>query len=167
MNKRLQTLLEIEHLSPSQLADTLGIQRGGISHLLSGRNKPSFDFLQKVLYKFPDINAEWLITGNGKPVKGYIEENNKSLNTDKVVQKTDFQNNNEETNLFNQSVSTSSDITDAPLSAENSAIRPESSVRTAGDIPAAGCKENPQRTVRRIIIYYSDGTYNDFYPGSN
>jgi len=167
MNKRLQTLLEIEHLSPSQLADTLGIQRGGISHLLSGRNKPSFDFLQKVLYKFPDISAEWLITGNGRPVKGYTEENSKSLSVDKKAQKTDFQNNNEEINLFNQSVSTSSDITNAPLSAENSAIRPESSVGTSGDIPAAGRVENPQRTVKRIIIYYSDGTYSDFYHGSN
>jgi len=167
MNKRLQTLLEIEHLSPSQLADALGIQRGGISHLLSGRNKPSFDFLQKVLYKFPDINAEWLITGKGRPFKGFIEENNKSVTVDKEVQKTDFKSNVEEINLFNQSIPHSSDITNAPLSTENTATRPETSAMTTGDIPAAGNRENPQRTVRRIIIYYSDGTYNDFYPGSN
>lgn len=69
MNSRLQLILDLENLSPARLADMIGIQRSGLSHILSGRNKPSFEFINKLLMKFPDINAEWLITGKGKPLK--------------------------------------------------------------------------------------------------
>ena len=66
MNTRLQQFLELENLTPARLADMLGIQRSGLSHILSGRNKPSFDFLNRILTKFPHINADWLMTGRGK-----------------------------------------------------------------------------------------------------
>ena len=69
MNRRFQTILDLENLSPAQLADRLGVQRSGISHILSGRNGPSFELLQRVVQSFPEISAEWLITGNGKPLK--------------------------------------------------------------------------------------------------
>lgn len=69
MNRRFQTILDLENLSPAQLADRLGVQRSGISHILSGRNKPSFELLQRVVQSFPEISAKWLITGNGKPLK--------------------------------------------------------------------------------------------------
>ena len=69
MKDRLVQLLQSEQLSPSRFADILGVQRSGISHILSGRNKPGFDFIEKIVIKFPDINAEWLITGKGKMYK--------------------------------------------------------------------------------------------------
>lgn len=72
MDKRLQQFLELEDLTPSKLADILQIQRSGISHLLSGRNKPSFDFIEGLLTNFPQINPEWLILGKGKPYKSQI-----------------------------------------------------------------------------------------------
>jgi len=69
MKDRLSQFLQLEHLSPARFADILGVQRSGISHILSGRNKPGFDFIEKVLTKFPEMNAEWLITGKGKTYK--------------------------------------------------------------------------------------------------
>lgn len=69
MNSRLQQFLELENLTPARLADTLGIQRSGLSHILSGRNKPGYDFIFKLLTKFPAISAEWILTGKGKPYK--------------------------------------------------------------------------------------------------
>ncbi|HKM12776.1 MAG TPA: hypothetical protein PL115_01595 [Bacteroidales bacterium] len=72
MDKRLQQFLELEDLTPSKLADILQIQRSGISHLLSGRNKPSFDFIQGILTNFPQINPEWLILGKGRPYKSQV-----------------------------------------------------------------------------------------------
>lgn len=66
MNKRIQQFLEIENLSPSKLADMLGLQRSGISHILAGRNKPSYDFILKFLKTFPNINPDWLLMGKGK-----------------------------------------------------------------------------------------------------
>lgn len=69
MNNRLQQFLDLENLSPARLADMLGVQRSGVSHILSGRNKPGFDFIQKLLTKFPALSADWFLTGKGKPYK--------------------------------------------------------------------------------------------------
>lgn len=65
MKDRLIQLLDLEHLTPSKFADLIGVQRSSVSHILSGRNKPSFDFLQKTLKTFPGLKAEWLIMGEG------------------------------------------------------------------------------------------------------
>ena len=73
MNNRLQQFLDLENLTPARLADMLGIQRSGLSHILSGRNKPSYDFLNRILTKFPHINADWLMTGRGKAYKDINE----------------------------------------------------------------------------------------------
>jgi len=77
MNNRLQQFLDLENLSPARLADILGVQRSGVSHILSGRNKPGFDFIQKLLIKFPSLSADWFLTGKGKPYK----EMNNFVNT--------------------------------------------------------------------------------------
>jgi len=50
-----------EGLKPSQLAEMLGINPAGISHILKDRNKPSFDLLQKILRRFPQLNPDWLL----------------------------------------------------------------------------------------------------------
>ena len=73
MNNRLQQFLELENLTPARLADMLGIQRSGLSHILSGRNKPSCEFLTRILTKFPHINADWLMTGRGKAYRDSSE----------------------------------------------------------------------------------------------
>ena len=69
MHDRLKQFLTMEGLSPARFAEVMGIQRSGISHLLSGRNKPSFEFLEKMMTAYPDINYEWLILGKGRPYK--------------------------------------------------------------------------------------------------
>ncbi|MBP3342886.1 MAG: helix-turn-helix transcriptional regulator, partial [Bacteroidales bacterium] len=69
MNTRLQQFLTLENLTPARLADILGVQRSGMSHILSGRNKPGYDFIFKLCTKFPHLNANWFITGKGKPYK--------------------------------------------------------------------------------------------------
>ena len=69
MNRRLQQFLELEQLKPAQFADIMGIQRSNVSHILSGRNKPGFDFIQKFLLKFPSVNPDWLLLGRGKPLR--------------------------------------------------------------------------------------------------
>jgi transcriptional regulator with XRE-family HTH domain len=65
MEDRLLKLLDTEQLSSSKFADIIGVQRSSVSHILSGRNKPSFDFIQKTLKAFPLLNADWLIIGDG------------------------------------------------------------------------------------------------------
>ena len=72
MHSRLKYWMEIEVLKSSALADNIGVNRATISHILSGRNKPSIDFLQKLLSNYPELNANWLISG-----VGYMKENQK------------------------------------------------------------------------------------------
>jgi transcriptional regulator with XRE-family HTH domain len=66
---RILKILNTENLSSAKFADVLGVQRSNISHILSGRNNPGLDFLQKVLLKFPTISSEWLIIGKGEMFK--------------------------------------------------------------------------------------------------
>ncbi len=63
ISKRLKEWLNKRELSASKFAEILGVQKSSISHILSGRNKPSFDFLQKFKEHFPDLDLEWFITG--------------------------------------------------------------------------------------------------------
>lgn len=65
MNKRILLILKSKDISASKFADEIGVQRSSISHILSGRNNPSLDFIQKVLTRFPDINSDWILTGKG------------------------------------------------------------------------------------------------------
>ncbi|MDA9612446.1 helix-turn-helix domain-containing protein [Flavobacteriales bacterium] len=70
MHERLKNWMGIEGLKSSALADSIGVNRATISHILSGRNKPSIDFLEKLLNVYPNINANWLISGIG-----YMQDN--------------------------------------------------------------------------------------------
>ncbi len=79
MEERLLHLLETEHLSSSKFADVIGVQRSSVSHILSGRNKPSFDFLQKTLKAFPALNADWLILGEGDMYEGTVSSASSNL----------------------------------------------------------------------------------------
>jgi len=63
--ERLQQLLQHYSLSSSQFADQIGVPRSSMSHLISGRNKPSLDFVLKVILKFPEVNLYWLLNGKG------------------------------------------------------------------------------------------------------
>ena len=63
--ERLQTLLEYYEMSAAAFAEEIGVQRSSISHLLSGRNKPSLDFVLKVVQRFPQVNLYWLLNGKG------------------------------------------------------------------------------------------------------
>ena len=61
MREKLLNLMKSEQLTASKLAELLDIQPSGISHILSGRNKPSFDLVQKILRRFPRVNPDWLL----------------------------------------------------------------------------------------------------------
>ncbi|EAR01202.1 helix-turn-helix domain-containing protein [Maribacter sp. HTCC2170] len=63
--KRLEKILRYYDLSASVFADRISVQRSSISHLLSGRNKPSLEFVLKVIKNFPEVNLYWLLNGKG------------------------------------------------------------------------------------------------------
>lgn len=63
ISERIATIIKSHNLTNSSFADELGVQRSNISHIISGRSKPGLEFLEKVLLRFPRVNADWLITG--------------------------------------------------------------------------------------------------------
>lgn len=63
--KRLEIILDYYSLNASSFADKIGVQRSSMSHLLSGRNKPSLDFILKIDNFFPEVDLYWLLNGKG------------------------------------------------------------------------------------------------------
>lgn len=73
INERIEKVISLSGLSNSEFADRIEVPRSSISHLLSGRNKPSLDFLMKIKAEFPKYHWDWLIYGSGE-----MEEQNKA-----------------------------------------------------------------------------------------
>ena len=98
--KRLEIILDYYNLSASAFADKIGVQRSSLSHLLSGRNKPSLDFIIKVIEVFPDVDLYWVLNGKGTFPKSEIKnlsiEEKKSIIKEEVI----LQNQSLETDLF-------------------------------------------------------------------
>lgn len=65
-SKRLQKVMDYYGESASSFAEKIGVQRSSISHILSGRNKPSLEFVLKILSSFPEVELYWLMNGKGE-----------------------------------------------------------------------------------------------------
>lgn len=72
--QRLRSLIQKNGHTAASFADEIDVQRSSVSHVLSGRNNPSLEFIQKVLYKFPVTDIHWLITGEKGPALHATEE---------------------------------------------------------------------------------------------
>ena len=92
---RLKKVMDFHQLSASMFADKIGVQRSSISHLLSGRNKPSLDFILKITSEFKDVDIYWLLNGNGtfpKSVENNLTStlpvyNSDSQNSEKKIER--------------------------------------------------------------------------------
>ena len=84
MEKRIRKIIQKEGLNVNQFSKIIGVNRSTLSHILSGRNKPSVDVLEKILDSFPSVNANWLLSGLGK-----IDANlsNQDEKKDRVIDK--------------------------------------------------------------------------------
>lgn len=69
MNSRLKQFLAAENITQAQFADNINVVRASVSHVLSGRNNPSYEFIRSIMMKYPDLNIEWLMFGKGKMYK--------------------------------------------------------------------------------------------------
>ena len=69
MLERINLILKSRNLNAAQFADEIGVQRSSVSHILTGRNNASLDFLLKVLTRYPEIDTDWLLTGKGVMVR--------------------------------------------------------------------------------------------------
>lgn len=83
---RIYIIIKDNHLSPSSFADKINANRSSISHVLSGRNKPSLDLLEKIVLNFPNVNSYWLLTGvtNVNPVNSILKQEDVIYDKDKI-----------------------------------------------------------------------------------
>lgn len=195
MNNRLQQFLELENLTPAKLADILGVQRSGLSHILSGRNKPGFEFITKLLSKFPRINSEWLLMGRGKPYKDMNGENSASPLPSEKNQRGNSYNGLQYNSVQYDSVLSnveSYDNIQYPNSSDfgqNETFFPEfengstsDNTLHSVDNKSISAKNTPselsenrvngenkgiigrKKSVKRVIIFYSDGSFEELFP---
>ncbi len=136
VNERLLKLMEQEKITAAKLADILEVQPSAISHILSGRNKPSFDFIQKLATNFPRLNIDWLITGKGNMYKVAVQQSLFDPPT-ALIPKTD--NPSLKTNNKSEDLHKSSKFTNV-----NSSVSP--------------------KAVKQIVFIYSDNTFEIYHP---
>ena len=141
MKERIQQIMQREGLSPSRFAEEIGIQRSAMSHIISGRNNPSLDVVMKILERFKYIQSDWLLTGQGTMVR---EEGRTSADLTPaaadILPEVQFRSENgKETGVENPPVAPQAPIVEK-------FIQPQ----------------KPPRTVTKIVVFYSDNTYETF-----
>ena len=135
MNTRLQQFLGAENISQSQFADSIGVARASISHILAGRNRPGFDFIESMAKRYPTLNLEWLITGKGK------------------MYKADFA-------PVQQVQERPSDTVEETLFSEPEPV-PEVPKTERVTLSKANQRANKQRSISRIIVFYDDNSFEE------
>ena len=146
MKDRIKQIIEREKLSSKEFANLCDIQVSNVSHLLSGRSNPSLDSTQKILTAFPSINPEWLLFGKQPMYKH-----------EKLSQP----------GLFDLFPTEESNIQiSEPQNHVNIAPRPsysaENQIVTQNTIVKEVVKEIPPKKIQRIVVYYTDNTYDEF-----
>ena len=182
---RIRELLEARQLSPTQFADAIGIGRPVVSHILSGRNKPSLEVVQKIITAFPDLALPWLLNGEGAmlaaappagpdaapppppaPAPTARPPRNRAAASGKPT-------------AAPEAPQSAADATPVPPPATTPQPAPptESSIgagprEPAAAAPAAAATPGPpleallsaDKPIRRIVIFYRDGTFADYQP---
>lgn len=72
--ERLEFIIKKKGLTKNSFSVSLGMHNTVVGNIVRGFHKPSYKFIEKVLMKYKDIDARWLITGEGH-YKTYAEPN--------------------------------------------------------------------------------------------
>jgi len=168
MKERLLQLLDLEQITPSKFADIIGVQRSSVSHVISGRNKPSFDFLQKTLKAFPGLNASWLMLGEGtmyeqmgRKVSGNLFDAPEDLPEDSIAVE------NEDTDAGNEQISQSqAPSNEDPVESQHAESPAESKDEA---IPEATKEVLAQTSIQtkqvvQVMVFYEDDTFRTYSP---
>ena len=140
MEEKLRILMQSENLTASRLAEILEVKPAAISHILSGRNKPSFELLCKIVNRFPQINPYWLL-GDAKEMRNANAQNSTS-NTQVTESGT----------LFDLQNATTDKSDNLNMSQKSQAAATANFIRS---------------DIEKIIIIYRDQTFEELHPKKN
>lgn len=142
MKEKLEFLLKNKGLTATSLARLLEIQPSGLSHILSGRNKPSFDLVVKILKAFPDVNPDWLLLDSTEIFRGEASPTatarQEYLNVEPAAPSLPF---------------------DAP---ENNEISEPKKIEENDFAPIFSTPQSAGKKVSRVIVLYADRTFESF-----
>jgi len=139
MRERILKFLKAENKTSAQFAEEIGVQPSGVSHILSGRNKPSLDFVLKMLEKYSFLSTEWLLFGKG------------TMYRDSSMQ-----------NLFDQSAEKIEISDDINKKANSRETEPSEYVETRKEPEIRAGKD--ELTVERIVWFYNNNSFREYLP---
>ena len=137
MNTRLKQFMAAENITQAQLADSLKVVRASVSHILSGRNNPSCEFIKALMSTYPNLNIEWLMLGKGKM---YKEKPNDSMY------------------INDESYNQDSGVLSQPASQELPNIDSTIDFTSVGEVMQVPVNK---RKVVKVTILFDDGTYQE------
>lgn len=156
VKEKIEKIMEREQMNSLQFAAEIGIQGSTLSHILNERNKPSLDVLKKILNRFRTISSDWLILDVGSMYRtekqsqaptlfdSFDENDSKSTTLEsKIIEKIDAP-----FATIQQKIVQTTDTVNYSLPESNQNFMPTI--------------ESPSKSVRKIIVYYSDNTFQEF-----
>lgn len=138
--KRLEIILDYYNLSASAFADKINVQRSSLSHLLSGRNKPSLDFIIKVIEVFPEVDLYWILNS-----KGTFPKSEKNFSVQPAKQE-----------LSSDEINTLDLFSTVQTNSKSSPVNNEMEKKTIS------LSNSEVKTIERIVIFYSDGSFKNY-----
>ncbi len=179
LNERIAKVIEYSRLTPSEFADEIDVQRSSISHVTSGRNKPSLEFIIKIKSRFPEILWDWLVTGEGemlkselpeivKPVSEPIESTEEKSKTTSLPDLFTMMNNDEDFGA--EEIETQPSKINLRESAEHDKIPMQEKITDSQRLEENIMKEsiqsigNQNGKIKRIVIFYDNGKFESFEP---
>jgi len=155
--ERIEKVMQMENMNSAVFAAAINIQGSTLSHILNGRNNPSLTVLQSILNRFPNISPEWLIMGQGSIERSSKQSQMPSLFPvdDESVSKSE--------SLVQKNIE-KNDSTFSSIQQKNivTAESPTQSIQESPQVPQIFQAEQNQRSVRKIIVYYTDNTFQEF-----
>lgn len=151
INDKFKQVLTIKQLSPSQLADAIGVQRSSISHILSGRNRPSLDIIQKLVRCYSEFTYDWFLEDDD--LHPLSEERPRA--SPRPAQSVQLSEPIDRKRSVNPSQTVSAQSTED----YNRTNVPEITYRNP-----AGPAPQQDKQVDRILIFYTDGTFREYRP---
>jgi len=152
--QRIEYFIVNQSISPKDFADQLGVQRSAISHILSGRNKPSLDFILKMLQAYPEIDQKWLLHGKEQS-RVEQEYNNKAIDNETFKQEL-----NPILDLF---TGLNTDVKSDIDTIVNNTINTPKKENFSTD--NSEYKEiYKSKSIQRVILLYTDGSFDSYEP---
>lgn len=141
MKEKIEYLLRAGNYTATSLARLLDIQPSGLSHILSGRNKPSFDLVVKILRAFPDVNPDWLLLDSDQVYRNPTA-------TELAVAQSFDDNKSEAASLFGAS--------------QNNQISESKNEEKNEQHSIFAASSNCGKSVERVIVLYSDKSFDSY-----